>query len=349
MKRLTGVILSLLLLAGCGGEQPDIQTDIEVPVSVIEVEPSSIEEFVTVTGTVDAIKDYTVETETAGYYHLATNPSTKKPYAIGDKVKKGRLLVTIDNPEQENNIRIESQKMSLDIAKSEYEKQQSLYEKGGVTLLEMRNAERSFIDAQYSYDNAEIQLAKLKVTIPFDGILIDITNYTDGIKVNAGDEMAHIMDYGQLTMDVSVPGKLIGKVASTMPVRVVNYTMPDTFLIGVIGQVSPALDPETRTFKATVTVDNPDLTLRPGMFVKSDIILEHRDETVVIPKDIVNSRRNRKTVFIVERGFARERSIETGLENPDDIEVLEGLEEGERLVISGFETLRNGSKVKIVQ
>ena len=92
----------------------------------------------------------------------------------------------IDNPEQENNIKIESQKLNLDISKREFEKQQSLYEKGGVTLRELKDSERSYIDSKYNHDNALIQLAKLKIRASFDGIIVDIPYYTQGTRLASG-------------------------------------------------------------------------------------------------------------------------------------------------------------------
>jgi len=338
-----------LVILGCGSPQTEMETDIEIPVSVEEVSTGSIEKFITTTGTVEAVKDYVVKSEAPGYYRLAVNPETSKPFALGDRVAKGRVIIYLDNPEQENTIRIKSQELNLDISKREYEKQKSLYDKGGVTLRELKNAERSYIDAKYNYENALIQLAKLQVKAPFDGVIVDIPYYTEGVKIQAGTDMVRVMDYSTLIMDVTIPGKLLGEVGVGQPVRVVNYTMPEKVLNGEITQVSPAIDPDTRTFKAVVMIDNPDLTLRPGMFVKADIIIDRRDDTIVVPKDIVLARRNRKTVFVVERGYARERTITTGLENPEEIEVVKGLKKGERLVVDGFETLRNNSKVKIVQ
>ena len=89
------------------------------------------------------------------------------------------------------------------------------------------------------------------------------------------------------------------------------------------------------------------MLLRPGMFVKAEIVTAGRDSAIVIPKDIILTRRNRKTVFVVNRSFAQERRISTGLENPDELEVVEGLSVNERLIVNGFETLRNGSRVRI--
>ena len=85
------------------------------------------------------------------------------------------------------------------------------------------------------------------------------------------------------------------------------------------------------------------------MFVRAEIVVASKDSTIVIPKDIVLVKQRGKTVFIVDKGAAEERILRTGLENPTHIEVIDGLELNERLVISGFETLRNRSKVKIIR
>jgi len=343
------LLMGLVLLTNCGDPGSDSSTEISVPVSVEEVKYKPIEEFIATTGTVYAMKEASITSETSGYYRLAINPRTKRPYALGDAVNRNEVVIYLDNPEYENTTRIESQKLNLDISKSEYEKQKSLYDKGGVTFREMKNAEKTFIDAQYSYDNAVIQLSKLKIAAPFEGIIIDIPYFTQGTKVAANQTMLQVMNYQQLWMDVNLPGKELGRVRVGNTVRVMNYTLPDDTLKGQITQTSPALDPDTRAFKASLTIDNAGLLLRPGMFVKGEIIVAAKDSAIVIPKDIILSKRRGKTVFIVEKGAAEERAISTGLENPEFVEVIEGLKVDERLVIKGFETLRNRSKVKIIR
>ena len=349
MKRIFIPFALLIISMSCGNPDTQVDMDIASPVSVEEVTYKPIEEFITATGTVNATQDVKLKSETAGFYLLAVNPETSGPYALGDIVKKDSVIIYLDNPEQENTIKIESQKLNLDISQREHEKQKSLYEKGGVTLRELKDAEISYIDAQYNYDNALIQLAKMKITASFDGIIVDLPYYTEGIKVDAGSEMVQIMDYKKLNMEVHLPGRLLGRIKEDQPARVTNYTIPDKILNGKITQVSPALDPESRTFKAFIDIDNFDLLLRPGMFVKTEVIVASKDSTIVIPKDIIMTRRNSKIVFVVERGTAFERSITTGLENPDEVEITEGLKSDERLVVDGFETLRNRSKVKIIR
>ena len=119
--------------------------------------------------------------------------------------------------------------------------------------------------------------------------------------------------------------------------------------IRAVTQVSPALDAASRSFKAMVEIENPGLLLRPGMFVQAEIIVARSDSAIVIPKDVIQVKQRGKTVFIVQKGAAQERIITTGLENPEWIEVREGLEPNDRLVVRGFETLRNRSKVKVVR
>ncbi len=339
----------LLLFVACGNRESGLDAEVESLVSVQEITLQSIEEFITATGTVNAIQEVTLKSENTGYYDLLVNPQTQKPFALGDFVKAGQVIIKLDNPEVLNNIKIESQKLNLELSKSEFEKQQSLYDKGGVTLRELRNAERSYMDAQYAYDNALIALEKMQVTVPFNGVIVDLPYYTEGVKVAANLNMAKIMNYGQLYMDINLPGKDMTRIEARQPVRIMNYTLPGDTLQGTITQVSPAIDPDSRTFKASLTIENPDWLLRPGMFVKADIIVAREDSAIVIPKDIILSRRRGKTVYVVDRSTAQERTITTGLENPDQVQVLRGLNVDERLVIEGYETLRNRAKVRIVR
>ena len=348
-SRIILLLLGITLFISCGEQGGDTGTEISVPVSVEEIKLKPIEEFISTTGTVKATDEVILKSETSGFYRLAINPKTKASYKLGDFVQKDSTIIFLDNPELENNTKIESQKLNLEISKQEYEKQKSLYEKGGVTFRELKNAEASLIDANYNYNNALIQLSKLKITSSFDGVIVNLPYYTTGTKVDAGLQMVQIMNYRFLYMEVNLPGKAIGEVKVNQPVRVMNYTMPDDTLSGNVTQVSPALDADTRSFKSSIKINNPDWLLRPGMFTKAEIVVAKKDSAIVIPKDIILSKRRGKTVFIVEKGAAEDRVISIGLENPDFVEVTDGLKVNQRLVVKGYETLRDHSKVKIVR
>jgi len=341
--------MSLLVLSGCQQGGVPEQADTTIPVRVTTVEQSSIQELVTATGTVYAVKDSIILTEQAGRYALQKNPRTGRPFVMGDSVAANTLIASLDNPEFVNGIAMDSKKLSLESAEREHTKQQSIYEKGGITLSEVKVAEKAMIDARYSLDNAQISLAKLEVRAPFEGILVDIPHITAGEWVVAGETVAVLMDYSRLYAELTLPGKEMGRIKQNQNVAVSNYSQEKQNLAGEVTQISPALDPTSRMFKIKIEASNPNLLLKPGMFVRADIVVQEKKEVIVIPKDIILDRRGRKIVYVVQRGIALERRLELGIETSDSVEVLDGLALEDSLIIEGFETLRNRSRVKVIE
>lgn len=82
------------------------------------------------------------------------------------------------------------------------------------------------------------------------------------------------------------------------------------------------------------------------MFAKGEIVVASADNSIVIPKEIVLTKQRGNTVFVVEKGIAYERIVSFGLENPQEVQIVSGLSTKDRLVVKGFETLRDRSKVK---
>ncbi len=352
MKMIKKGILPLLLLSmllACDDEESDIQTDIKIPVSVVSIKPQSISRFIETTGTVYSSKEGVMKSEIAGIYRLQTNPATGKPFALGDAVKPGQVLVKLEDKEFVNGLQIDGKKLNLELSETNLIKQQSLYDKGGVTQTELKNASISYVNAKYSYENAEIQLEKMVITAPFNGVIVEMPYRTNGIKVDAGQDMFKVMDYRQLLMDVKLPEKHLPEITLGQEVQITNYNIVGDTIRGRISQISPVINADTRTFQSVLQIDNNRSLLRPGMFIKAAILSEKRDSTMVIPKETIISRQDGKVVFTVENGIATEKKITTGLENMDVIEVLSGLKINDRLVISGFETLRNKSKVSVIQ
>lgn len=189
----------------------------------------------------------------------------------------------------------------------------------------------------------------MNVRAPFDGIIVSLPHYTQQGQVTQGSLMVGLMAYTRMYMDINLPESAIGYVKSNQPVHITHYTLPDDTLRGEISELSPAISTETRTFKGKILIDNDRLKLRPGMFVKADIVVDQADSAIIIPKDVVLSRRNRKYVYIVERNTAILRDIQTGLEDEDNVEVIEGLKENDNLIIRGYETLRENSRVKVLK
>ena len=154
------IILAVVVVAfSCNNEQSSETTDLAVPVSVENIKLKSIQQFINTTGSAMARSETELNSEIAGDYFVQVNPRTGRKFQLGDRIQKGQVIIKLEDAEYVNGLTMESKKLNLEISEQEYEKQKSLYEKGGVTLRELRNSEVSTINAKYDFERAEIQLA----------------------------------------------------------------------------------------------------------------------------------------------------------------------------------------------
>ncbi|MCG8474779.1 MAG: efflux RND transporter periplasmic adaptor subunit [Cytophagales bacterium] len=336
-------------LAGCQnrrGRNNEVRPDVQV--AVTELKLGDIVSTLRLTGTVKALSKAEIKTETQGLYRLKTNPRTGKRYALGDRVKKGEVIVALEDMELENDIRIESKEMKLELNKNEFEKQKSLFEKGGVTLRELRTSESNFLNSKYDLEKAKIMLARLNVRAPFDGLITDLPHMTEGVKAASGTKVFELMNDKKLLLEAQMQERYFSSMKKGLEVQVGNYNQKDR-LKGKLTGFSPAIDPSSRTFKAKILIDNPKGSLKAGMFVQAKVELDSRSSVISIPKDIIRQARKGQLVYVVEKKLAKERVLELGLENDEYVEVKTGLKKGDRLVIKGYEMLRNDAKVKVLK
>ncbi len=344
------LLAALFFLFACDqAEEESPEIDISAPVSVLQLEPTSLSRYTIATGNALAEEKIEVKADIGGKYILQNHPSYKRPFRLGDAVKEGQAFVKIEDKEYVNGIALESKKMNLELAQQEYEKQKSVYDKGGVTLRELRNSELQMKQAEDELENAEIRLEKMKVNVPISGVIVDLPHYTPNSTIQQGNSLATIMNYSRMYVDVNLPETTLTEVKKGQRVEITNYNLPNDTLVGSISEISPAIDVSTRTYLAKVRFNNPRLLIRPGMFVKILIKVDQKRDILTIPKEVIISDQRGKRVFVVEENTAVERIIETGLENEDMVEVVSGLDNNERLVIKGFETLRDKSKVKVLR
>lgn len=150
-------------------------------------------------------------------------------------------------------------------------------------------------------------------------------------------------------IETQFPENALTKLAVGQSVHVTNYNIKSDTLKGRLTQLSPAINEDTRTFSGYIAIDNPDLKLRPGMFAKADVVTIRKDSVLSIPKNIIKNRRGGKLVYTVDRNSATEKVIRTGISDDKYIEIETGLEPGDKIVIKGYEWLRNRSKVKVMK
>ena len=339
--------LCLILVVACNSQPQTGQTDIEMPVSVRELKFSSINKLLNTSGNAMASLTVELNSEMSGLYQLQINPQTGKQFKLGDRVKKGQLIIRLEDKEYENNIRYDSRKLAYENAERELEKEKELLAMGGSTDTKIRTTEVSITNARYDLETANINLGKMNVVAPFDGVITSLPHYSTNVKVASNQPMVGIMDYSRLYMDINLPESNIAYVKVNQPVYITHAVLPGDTLKGTITEISPAISSETRTFKGKIVIDNSALKIRAGMFVRADIIVDRAEDAIIIPKTALLSARNRRYVFVVERNTAVQRYLVTGIEDDDNVEVISGLYENDNLIIRGFETLRDNSRVRV--
>jgi membrane fusion protein (multidrug efflux system) len=147
---------------------------------------------------------------------------------------------------------------------------------------------------------------------------------------------------------VHIPEKEFRKLAPQQPAEVVVDALSGERFTGVISRISPTVDPKTGTFRARVEVPDPSRRLKPGMFARVNIVYERREDALQLPRAAILDADGTQSVFVVVGDKAEQRPVRTGLANNGWLEVVEGLDGSEQVVVVGQGGLKTGSAVRVV-
>ena len=343
-----GYIVALMVLFGAACSRPteERSVDLTVPVTVTPASLSTIESTITATGTLRSIREAEILTEGKGDLSLIEVEGLGV-LSDGFEVKAGQVIARIENQEWIVGANVASRKLALQTAQHTVKEKEALFSRKLTTEVEVNNARKALADAQAGYEEARIKVRKTAVKAPITGVMTDVTQITQGTEIQMNAVIGKVVDYSKVLVDLRIPNSQVLAIKLGKPVRVSNYAFSETEFEGKITAADPVLDPTTRTLRVVATVDNPDLMLRPGMFVRSEIVKAAHVNVVVVPKKLIVKRQNQDVVFVEESARAQMRTVETGLESRDSIEVVDGIEEGDRLITSNYETLRARTRVRV--
>jgi len=339
------MVIGLVLIVACSRPSQERSVDLTVPVTVSPATLSTIESTITATGTLRSIREAEIITEVKGDLYLTETDLGR--LSDGFPVNAGQVIARIENDEWIVGANIASRKLSKQTAQHTVREKEALFARGLTTENEVNNAKKALADAEAGYEEARLKVQKTEVASPITGVMTEVTQITQGTEIRANAVIGKVVDYSKVLVDLRIPNSQVLAISLGKRVRVSNYALSDQVFEGKITAVDPVLDATTRTLRVVATVDNPDLALRPGMFVRSEIVKASHQNVVVVPKRLVVKRQNQDVVFVEESARAQMRTVETGLESRDSIEVTDGIEEGDRLITSNYETLRARTRVRV--
>jgi len=280
---------------------------------------------------------------------------------LGDWVKKGDPLVTLHS-EAVGEARSAYYKALADyeLAKVNYEREKNLFDKGVGAKKNLLSAEAQLKVAQSNLEAAEkklhvlcftekqvAQMAKthqinpsITLYAPIAGKIVT-SRAVLGAMVPEETPIITILDPRLLCIDAELFEKDIAKVHLGQEVRVTVPAYPGQVFKGKIAYISDILNEETRTIKVRTEIPNQGLLLKPGMFANIEIVLNHKGEALVVPETAVLDDVNEQIVFVEKNGRYYPRVVKTGLRENGFVQILSGLEPGEKVVIKGSYSLKS--------
>jgi len=254
-------------------------------------------------------------------------------------------------------------KTTIQRIKNEFEKASELYQKGLISRKEFEKAELALIEsgekkeeimaaakgltqAEISVKKAQMDLDKTTIRAPFSGIICDIDVSPDE-HVTTGRELFTLVNISRIRVHAKVLESEIGKMKVGREVDLKFSAYPGKSFKGKVKAISPIVNPDDKTCKVIIDVSNPEEEIKPGMHTEVEIAAEIHQDRLLIPQEAVLVRSGRKLAFVVENGLAKWRYIDVGLENENFAEVLDGIKEGEKVIIDGHFTLAHDARVRV--
>ena len=265
----------------------------------------------------------------------------------GDFVKKGQTLVIIEKTKKELALR--KAKASLFEKKIEFDDLVLQYGAGDTLKLNKEiirslEAKSGLLNAQILVEEAELELKNASVKAPFDGVIADVYPKKNDL-VSLGDPFCIVYDKSLLQAEVSILEDDFSEVDLGYHARVAVLSYPDKYFESVVSEINPKVN-ESGLITIKLDIVN-GIGLLPGMNATVTILVP-KSENIIVPKEAVVIRSGRKVVFTEEDGFANWHYVETGLENGEEIEIIQGLMLDQKVIVSNNIQLAHDTPVKVV-
>jgi membrane fusion protein (multidrug efflux system) len=239
----------------------------------------------------------------------------------------------------------------------DYARNLELQQKGLVSATAIDNLKYELEAAKANWDLARLQLSYCEIRSPIAGT---VTQRLDVVKVgntvtpvggvieSADSSLFVVEDLDSLMLRVNVPERELSKLSAGQPAELGFDAVPGRTFEGRIALISPYVDAQTATFPVRIRVADTGGLLRPGMFARVAIVYERKPDALQIPRTALLDGDGPPKVFVVKDGKAAERAVTLGLSNGAMIEVVEGLQDGEQVVVVGQGAVKPGAAVRIV-
>lgn len=319
---LTILTLSLLMF-GCGNSD-ETQSAAEVkkvPVTVQTIVKGDMKKTVEMGGLLQPHDEVRLS---------SNNPANKVVNVAvqeGDYVLRGTPLVLFDS----RNI-----DLSLEQTTRSYERNKQLFEQGAISKSQMEQIEDGLKSVQLQKENTII-------TSPINGVVSSVSA-VEG-QLAGSMPLVSVVNIDRLKLVLQVGETNISKLKMGNEMSVSIPAASKDAYVGLITNIAPHVDSMTKAYPVTVEILNESKAVKGGMYGEVELVIERKEDVLVIPQNAILDYEQSKIVFVVEEGKAVQREVKVGITLGDEAEIKEGLQEGEELIVEGQYGIKDGTDV----
>jgi len=330
-------LCSILLIASCTGSKKEdaaanTAEEREFSVKVAVIDTASVKQTVEFTGNIEPMYKNNISSAAA--------QRVENIYVeVGSRVTKGQLLVQMENVNYtQANLQLENLKLDL-------QRVETLYKAGGLPQQQYDQLKTQVSISEEAISNLD---RNTKLLSPIDGVVVQ-RNFDNG-DLAAGAPILVIMQMQPVKILINISEEFFPKVSVGMPVEISLDIYPDKKFSGKIALIHPIVEAATKTFRAEVRIENPQMAIRPGMFARAKVDFGTMNRVVIPDMAVIKQvGTNDKYAYVVNGDRVDYVKVELGKRVGSIYEVVSGIEQGQSVVTAGYTGLIDKSKIKIVE
>lgn len=261
----------------------------------------------------------------------------------GDKVKKGDLLIQLDDAQAQAQLQEASAQVK--VATSEYRRQKILDKRNYTSKASLEKAEAALATALAARAKAAVYVDHMKIKAPFDGE-IGFFSISEGAQVNPGQEITRLVRSDPMNVEFQIPESEVKDIQVDDEIQVLVEHADVLPVTAVIKAKEPYADPTTHSTRVIASLDNSEGKFRDGSFASVTLFLSRDDQAIVVPKESVTHDGDQDFVYVVVNGRARKRPVIVSFQDKGKVKV-DGVNEGDIVVTDPVELLVDGIPVQV--
>jgi len=340
------LLISAALFSGCSSENGDVEIETDgvrlMPVETVTMANGDFEDFIRLSGTVEAIEDATISSESSGRILSISSR--------GDQVRRGDVIARLDD--RVIRAQYNASQTAYELAEDTFTRLESLYADSIISTQDFRSARAQRDQAKAQLELTNKQLLDSQIEAAFDG-RVEERFVSTGELVGPGQPVVRLVNTDNVRVLAGIPERFSGEITEGSEVEVNISALGVDPIESRITYAGNVIDPDTRTYTVEVELNNPEGVIKPDMIVELQVKRSTLQNVLIIPRTAVLRNEDGASVFVsrTENGnkYAELVNVNTGMSSGPVIQIVSGLEEGDEVVVSGMRSLSIGDQLNVVQ